>query len=119
MATDSETPMPSTVKRLFRAVIAILALVGAVILGGTFVLYTARDMADVAPWVVEVVQAHFAAVIGLPAAAFVALCLVIFLEVKSGPIEFKGLGFEFRGASGEITLWVVTFLSIAAAIKLL
>ena len=111
--------MSSSANRFFRPIVAILALVGAVILAGTFVLYTARDMASAAPWVVEAVQAHFAAVMGLPAAAFLALCLVIFLEVKSGPIEFKGFGFEFRGASGEIILWIMTFLSIAVAIKML
>jgi hypothetical protein len=44
---------------------------------------------------------------------------VLFLEAKSGRIEFEGFGFKFRGASGEIILWVICFFAIVTAIKLL
>jgi hypothetical protein len=46
-------------------------------------------------------------------------CIVLYLEAKSGLIEFEGFGFKFRGASGEIILWVICFLAIMAAIKAL
>ncbi|AXW53397.1 hypothetical protein CJO92_12435 [Ralstonia solanacearum] len=62
---------------------------------------------------------HFAATVGLPAGALAALCIVVFLESSSGPIEFEGVGFRFKGASGPIVLWVLVFLSIAGAIKVL
>ncbi len=55
---------------------------------------------------------HFAAVVGLPAAAIASLFIVIILEASSGNIEFKG-------ASGPIIMWVVCFLSIVLAIKAL
>jgi hypothetical protein len=67
----------------------------------------------------EIFRAHPAAILGLPSAALAALCIVLFLEVKSGRIEFEGFGFKFRGASGEIILWVICFLAIVASIRLL
>lgn len=70
------------------------------------------------PLVFEIALNHFAATVGLPSAALAALC-VVFLESTTGRIEFEGLGFKFKGASGPIVLWVVCFLAIAAAIKLL
>jgi len=44
---------------------------------------------------------------------------VVFLRQTDGPIEFNGLGFEFKGASGQVAMWVVCFLAIAGAIKFL
>lgn len=67
----------------------------------------------------ELVLAHFSAVVGLPSAALAALCIVMFLEHSSGAIEFEGMGFKFKGASGPIVLWVFCFLAIAGAVKLL
>jgi hypothetical protein len=66
----------------------------------------------------EILRDHFAAIIGLPGAAAVAFMLVVFLRQTEGPIEFKGLGFEFKGASGQVAMWVVCFLAIAVAIRL-
>jgi uncharacterized membrane protein len=106
-------------RRALRGLVAVVAVVAVAFLASVFVYYAARDMAQAAPWMVEAVREHFAAVIGLPAAALGALCLVLVLEVKSGPIEFEGFGFKFRGASGEIILWVICFLATAAAINLL
>jgi hypothetical protein len=71
-------------------------------------------------WLLALVQQHYAALIGLPFAAFGALGLVLLLESHyNQQIEFKALGFEFQGASGPIILWVVCFLSIALSMKLL
>lgn len=109
----------SRFRRALRGLVAVVAVVAVAFLASVFVYYAARDMAQAAPWMVEAVREHFAAVIGLPAAALGALCLVLVLEVKSGPIEFEGFGFKFRGASGEIILWVICFLATAGAIKLL
>jgi hypothetical protein len=67
----------------------------------------------------SVLKDHFAAIIGLPGAAGVAFVLVIFLRQTEGPIEFEGLGFKFKGAAGQVVLWVLCFLAIAGAIKLL
>jgi hypothetical protein len=66
-----------------------------------------------------VVLENFAASVGLPAAAAAALFIVLVLKVTSGPIEFEGLGFRFKGASGPIVLWVMCFLSMVFGIKAL
>ena len=62
---------------------------------------------------------HFAAIVGLPFAGFAALALVLLLESRSDqPIEFKAVGFEFKGASGPIVLWALCFLAITGCMKL-
>ena len=68
---------------------------------------------------VELVKSHFPAIVGLPVAAVFAVFLVVVLQQTSGPVKFEGLGFRFEGTSGQVVLWVFTFLSIAGAIKLL
>jgi hypothetical protein len=68
---------------------------------------------------VEIARKHVAATIGLPAASVAALLVVLLLEWNAGPIEYEGLGFRFRGASGPIVLWVLCFLAIVAGIRLL
>lgn len=67
----------------------------------------------------EVLRDHFAAVVGLPMAGILALWVVTILRSQTGPIEFEAMGFKLRGASGPVILWVVCFLAIALAIRLL
>lgn len=67
----------------------------------------------------EILKNHFAAVVGLPMAGIFSLWVVTILRSKSGPIEFDAFGLRFRGASGPVVLWVLCFLAIAFAIKLL
>ena len=69
--------------------------------------------------IISIVTKHFAVAIGLPMAALVAAFIVIGLQFTEGPITFKGLGFEFEGAAGQVILWVICFLAISLAIKLL
>ncbi len=66
-----------------------------------------------------VTREHFAAVIGLPMAAVTALFIVLVLQATSGLIEFEAIGFRFRGGSGPVVLWVMCFLAITLAIRLL
>lgn len=100
-------------------IVAVLALSGAALVGGTFVYFLVRDIAYAEPWMMAVFRSHPAAILGLPGAALTALCIVLILETKSGKIEFEGFGFKFKGASGEIILWVICFLAIVASIRLL
>lgn len=62
---------------------------------------------------------HFPAVLGLPAAASGAFLVVTLLRNTEGPLEFEGLGFRFKGASGPVVLWALCFLVIASAIRML
>ena len=62
---------------------------------------------------------HFQALVGLPAAAFASTFIILILKITEGPIEFSGLGFNFKGASGQVVLWVFCYLAIVGSIKLL
>lgn len=103
---------------LLRLVGQWLVLLAAIAFGGAFILGGSESMRS-SPALFRIALDHFAATVGLPSAALAALCIVIFLESTGGAIEFEGLGFKFRGASGPIVLWVFCFLAIAGAIKLL
>ncbi len=97
-----------------------LVLVGASAFGGVFIYGAITNIhGSNGTWLLDVAKDHFAATIGLPFAALAALCLVYFLEIKAGPIQFDGFGFKFRGAAGPVIFCVIVFLAIASAIKLL
>jgi len=70
-------------------------------------------------WMIAVAKQHFAAVIGLPAAAVAALFLVIVLQLTSGSIELVAFGIQFRGAAGPVIMWILSFLAISWMVKLL
>src|SRR5687767_6047008 len=67
----------------------------------------------------KMLHEHLRAVVGLPMSAAAAFCLVVILEITSGDIEFEALGFKFKGASGPIVLWVLSFLVFVLALRLL
>lgn len=68
---------------------------------------------------VDMAKEHASAAAGLPIAAVTAFLLVSVLQVTTGKIEFEGLGFKFRGASGPIVLWIACFIAMLIGIKLL
>ena len=47
------------------------------------------------------------------------LCIVLTLKATAGPIEFEAFGFKFRGASGPMIFWLITFFGFIAAVKVL
>jgi hypothetical protein len=64
-------------------------------------------------------QDHFAAIVGLPAAAVGSLFLVLVLRLTTGPIEVEIPGLKFKGAAAPIVFWLVCFLAMAYAIRML
>jgi|GEM_PF-1814829 hypothetical protein len=52
---------------------------------------------------------HYATVIGVPCSGLGALFIVLLLRTVAGDIQFKAFGFEFRGASGPIIMWILCF----------
>jgi len=68
---------------------------------------------------IELAKEHASAAVGLPVAAVAAFLLVSILQVTAGKIEFEGLGFKFRGASGPVVLWIACFIAMAICINLL
>ncbi len=61
----------------------------------------------------KVILEHFPATFGLPLAAGGAFILVVLLRHTQGPIEFEGLGFKFRGASGPVVPGCCVFLRLS------
>ena len=96
----------------FSAIVTVLA---SVLL---FVLWLVADWTQ--PYWPKLVEEHFSAIIGLPMAALGSFVIVVFLKQTSQEkIEFEGLGFKFKGPSGEVILWLMCFLGMTIAIKLL
>ena len=103
----------------YRRIFGWVALGAAAVWGafvGSFLVYHSLRPDG---WVVQLVRTQFPAVILVPMSGLASLCIVLLLRLSSGPLEFKAIGFEFRGASGQVVLWVVCFLAMVAAVKLL
>jgi len=101
----------------WRAMVLVIATVA--VFGTTVVVIVLRGDNEAQFNWVDILYDHFAAIIGLPGAACVAFGIVAFLRQTDGPIEFEGFGFKFKGAAGQVVMWVLCFLAIAGAIKLL
>ena len=69
-------------------------------------------------WITRLFQEHYVFFVGLPFAGFLAYFVVGTLENVRGQIEFEALGMKFKGASGPIIMWVVVFLAIVVAMRL-
>src|SRR5262245_22999957 len=65
----------------------------------------------------QITTDHFAAVVGLPLAALLAAFVVVALRHTGGPLKFEAFGFKFEGGAGQVILWVICFLAITAAIR--
>lgn len=117
--TDHLEPRETAQEKLFRKVFGWVILIATAAWGlfaGGFLAYHSSQPNS---WLLALIQNHFAALMGVPMAALMAMCVVILLRYSAGPIEFKVPGVHFTGASGQVAFWVVCFLSIITAIKLL
>jgi magnesium-transporting ATPase (P-type) len=105
---------------LFNRITNWLVIIGASLFSANFLIFMGyflwQDTEN--NWIIATFKDHFAATIGLFLAAIAALCLVFLLKYTTGPIEFEGLGFKFKGASGPIIMWVICFLAISVAIEI-
>lgn len=93
-----------------------------VVVGSIFVTafgVTALYYAVVSGGLERAVEKNFIGLFGPVLSSVVSLLLVVLLRVTAGPIEFKLLGVEFKGASGPIVLWCFSFLLQVLAIRLL
>lgn len=66
-----------------------------------------------------IVKEHFVGVFGPPIATVASMLLVLAFRVVVGPMEFKALGVEFKGASGPVILWCFCFLLQILALSIL
>ena len=62
---------------------------------------------------------HFPATVGIPVAGVYAFLVVAIFESTQGNVKSDILGLKFEGAAGPIVMWLLCFLSLIAAIRLL
>ena len=103
----------------FRSIAGWLIFLGAGLYSALLLIFIAYNLWREESFIIELVEAHFAALVGLPLAGMGSMCVVMLFKYTSGPIEFKAIGFEFRGASGPVVLWIFCFLAITGAIAIL
>ena len=101
---------PSWVRVVVVLLLAITLLLTP--LGIVFLLYQSGDL-------IVLVKDHAQAMVGIPWAGGAAFIVVMVLRTSFGPINFKVLGTEYKGASGPIVMWVLCFLVEVSAIKVL
>jgi hypothetical protein len=85
----------------YRRIFGWIALTAAGIWGaaaGSFLVYHSLQPDG---WMVQLVREQFPAVILVPMSALASFCIVLLLRLSSGPLEFKAIGFEFRGATPD------------------
>jgi len=94
--------------------IGLIILVGYII-GLLALLISTWNSVDVRTMVMQ----RFPVIVGLPASGIFSFLLVALFESNYGNIEFEFPGLKLRGAAGPIVMWVLTFLAIVGAIRLL
>jgi hypothetical protein len=97
------------VRRWIALFVAIVVIIATVILA--FVLWLNRFD--------PIVLKNAKVIIGLPIAAAVSFVIVVFFKQSETPVVVKLYGIELSGSSGEVFLWVVTFVCISLMIHLL
>jgi hypothetical protein len=105
--------------QLVRKGAAAVAIIGTVSMFGILGYFTYVSDDPAKQWMRTIVTDHPAAAIGLPICAVIASCIVLLFNATSGPIEFEIPGVKLHGGSGPAVIWVVTFLAISYAMKML
>lgn len=95
-------------------IVAAMTVFGLVALVGLFMVSRTKG-----EYWKDLIEEQFPVLVGLPMAAFAALFLTVVLRITSGPIEFEAGPIRFKGGSAPIVFWVLCFLAITLAIKML
>lgn len=114
-AEDGTVEVDPRIRRL----VSIVAIIGASIFFGSFLLFLIYWSWADQSWIIVLAREHFAAIVGAPLAAFASLLLVLFLRYTAGPIELETLGFKIKGGAGPLMMWIFCYLAIVTGIKLL
>jgi hypothetical protein len=92
----------------------------AAFLFGFLAFHCVKKTSTESSWLLKVLEAHFAATILMPLSGISSACLVILLGTATGgDLSFEAGFLSFKGASGPVTLWLVCFVAMIAAAKLL
>jgi hypothetical protein len=94
------------------------------VIGIGFIFYVAAlvwwfTWRGINPTIFEIILKQWLAVIVFPSACFAALVAVMVLDQAVGNIEFKALGFEFKGAAAPIVMWAMLILVLGICFHLL
>jgi hypothetical protein len=107
--TDPEMP-PRWIRVLITLLLTFLLVMAPIVVVVNLVLTGA---------LVRISEEHARAVLGVPWAGGAGLIVVLILRTAFGPVEFKILGVEFKGASGPIVMFLLCFLAEVLAIQVL
>ncbi len=72
--------------------------------------------ANASPWH-DFVVTNFLFLGGIPGAGAIAFVVVYVFKATDGEIEFEAGPVKFRGASGPVVLWVLSFLAVVGGIN--
>jgi hypothetical protein len=111
-ANEQDRNASTSLRQVARWVVLLGAVAWGLFAGGFLAYNSLHD-----GFIVELTKKQFGAMILVPMAALMALCVVIILEWTAGKIKLKVPGFELEGASGPIVLWVCCFLAIVASLR--
>lgn len=93
-----------------------LVLLGFVVALGLALAWLGMSGHAFRPGVLATLTRAFALVTaGVGAFAVVA----ILKQTYGGPLTFKGLGFEFQGASGPVVMWLICYLGIVFSFRMI
>ncbi len=112
----SEDPAEVRIRQKVRWIAVVLVGVIAIVAGVVISLVAISTK----EFILEQLTTHIRAIVGLPLAVIIAFFIVSVLDAGSSkPIEFNAIGFEFKGASGPIVLWIACFLAVVCSLWLL
>ena len=87
---------------------------------GFLVYHSAKTTSGEGSWMLTVIRRHFAGTITVPLSAISSACIVLLLGTATGgDLSFEAGLVHFKGASGPVTLWLVCFVAMVLAVKLL
>ena len=110
MAADS--PLPRGLRNLIGSALFLALLVVPIFM--RLMLFVGGDNA-----LAQIIQKQTPAMLVVPWAGGAAMIVVLLFKPVFGEMEFKALGFKFKGASGPVVLWVLCFLAETLAIRTL
>lgn len=102
------------IRKIISYSLTVIIIVAAIVV---ILLMVYRDITDGAWYAIA--KEHFAATVGLTFAGFASFLLVRAFESNDDEISVSILGIRFEGKSCSVILWVIAFLSMATAMKLL
>ena len=102
-----------------RRLVAWITAAYVALLMGFGIIYTVHNLISTGDYI-NIVKEHYPVMMGIPVAAAAAIFVVLLMRSVSGNIEL-GLpgGISFKGAAAPILFWVLCFLAIILAIKML